>query len=157
MQRGDKLSLFEAQKRFEQSGNTRRRQQMPDVAFDGTDAAKMGPGGKFPEKPCQRPGLHRIADISSRAVRFNVTYGSRINAGIAISFSQNVNLPFGVGRHGPQGVSVVVHSDAPDDTVYFFLFPQRRHQRLQQHHARALAQDGAVSAYVEHPALVAGR
>ena len=158
VQRGRDLAVFQAQDRLDQARDARRGLEVPDVGLDRAEIAGRATGllGQV-ERLAKALDLDRVAQRGAGAVGLDVGDARRVDAGDGVRLGDDLGLPERVGRGvGHLGGTVVVQRRPADHRVDVVPVVEGVFERLEDHHADAAAEDGAVGAHVERAAVSGG-
>ncbi len=106
----------------------------------------------------QRRYFNRVAERRAGAVGLHVADGVGRDAGHGVGHGNHLGLALDArGREADLRCAVVVGGGAANDGVDGVAVGQRVLEPAQQHHADAVAEDGALRRRVERPAVAVGR
>ena len=150
VQRRWDLALADGEDRLDEPRDPRGGVQVADGGLDRAERAEAGAVGPGAERLRQRGHLHGVAHLGPGAVRLHVAHGVRGDAGPRQRVPDRPRLPVAPGR-GEAGLPPAVVGDggAADHGVARVAVGEGVLQPLEQHHARAVAADGAARARVE--------
>ena len=133
---------------FDQTHDPRTALEVPGVGFDRSDGAAVAcaacavHGG-------QRGDLDRIAGRRPGAVGFDVADTARGHPRHPASQPEQVRLRLSVGRHDPDGATVLRDCAAANHRQHAITVSPRLGETLEHHHARTLAAPVSVGGSVE--------
>src|SRR5262249_44041757 len=107
---GARAAMSHRQQNFLHAGHPRRRRGMPDIAFDGAQAAVVFPGRLLFEYGRQRFQLDRIAQFGPGAMRFYVADGIWIDLMPGIDFSLQLDLAVDARRRYSVRPAVLIYT-----------------------------------------------
>ncbi|EOY51373.1 hypothetical protein SLI_6667 [Streptomyces lividans 1326] len=151
VQAGGKFPVGDGEQRLDQARHAGGALQVPDVGLDRADpqravrvAALRAEGG------AERGGLDRVADRGAGAVQFDVLDPlARAEGGAPVRLADQLLLRGAAGHGEPVGGAVVVDRRAADHAMDPVAVREGGRQRLEHHHAAALAGHEAVGTGVE--------
>ena len=144
--------------RLEQAGCAGRGLGMPDLRLhrsQGTPAAILAPA--LLENRAQRLELGHVAGFGAGAMSFHQFHGFRAMARVLVGPPQGLGLTRRGGRVNALGATVGRAAQSGHHGVDAITVTLGIRQALERHHANAFAQQGAVRAIRERPAVAGGR
>ncbi len=154
---GHHLAVADAGDDLQQSGDARRRLQVPDVRLDRADQDGGLPGPPGAERPAHGRGFQRVADLGAGAVQLHVLDVGGPDAGRPARVEEDRLLGAGVGNGQAVAAAVVVDGAALDDGQDPVAVGEGLPQGLEQDEAAALAARVPVGPRVEGIAAAVGR
>jgi len=149
--------VLEGQGRLDESGDSRSRVQMADVALDRPDRAELDVARAGCKRLGQSGHFNRVSQRCGRAVAFDVGDGAGIDAGRRQRHLNGPGLACDAGRGEADFRGAVVgDAAAADHGINVIALAQRIFEPLEQHHARAAAEYRAGGVGIEGPARPVG-
>lgn len=152
--RGDRLVL-QAQDRLDQARDSGRDFQVADVRLDRSQYARARPW-RFGDLECRSQPLDfdGVTQRGAGTVALDIADGRGVDAGHRMGFGDDVGLGGRIRcRVAHFRRSVVVDRRPADDGVNAVAGVDGGLQRLERHHRHTAAEDGAVGANIEGPAV----
>src|ERR1041385_5194292 len=100
--------MTEAKRQFDESRDTSGPLQMPQIAFDRPDPARVLPTCIFSQYRTEGSGLDRISNKSSGAMEFDVIEIFWTDSGVFMSFVQERLLGPAIGRGHSVAAAIVI-------------------------------------------------
>ncbi len=147
--------VMQRQRRLDHRRRAGRRQAVADHRLDGADGDGRQIAVARPEQGAQRLDLGKVAHRGAGAVRLDQADSGGIDAAALVGALQRQHLAFQARRQQALGLAVGGDADALDHGVDAVAVALGVVETLQHHHAHALAQQGAVGAFLERPDLAA--
>ena len=154
MQARGNVSVLQGKRRLDQRGDPRRLLEMADIGLDRPDRAEATAIRSGPERPGEGVDFQRIADDGAGAMAFDIADLVRLDARHRHRLDHRSRLRADAGG----GVAdlpptVVVDRRATDRRVDGVAIGNRLRKVLEQDEANAAAEDRALGAGVERPAM----
>ena len=157
VQGGRQYLVVQRQGRLHEAGDARRRFGVADHRLDRSDGAALRRCAGSLEDARQRLDLRRVANDSSRAVRFNQAYRGRRHTCLCVGTLECQRLPFRPRCAQASTASVARPGDALDDGIHAIPVPLGVLQALQHEHRETFADRDSVRPGVERPATPSRR
>ena len=149
VQRRRDLSMFQGERGFDQSRDSRSRLEMSDVGFDGADEQWLVSSAAVGEHGAERLRLLWIADGGAWSVRFDVLHVAGVDARTRQRVAQHLRLRLRARNRHAVRASVLIDRRTANDGVHRIAVFHCFRERLEHDDADAFAADVAVAACVE--------
>jgi len=142
-------TMFECQGCLDEPRHPSSTFEMANVRFDSAEHAGAVGRAVLAEHSGQSSHLDRIAESGAGAVRLDVLDLGGLDSGVLAGFVKDRFLSMAVWSRQTIGAAILVDRGAADDSVNGVAVSLGLGQRLEDHHAGALAADVAVGPGVE--------
>ena len=158
MQAGGQDAMVQRKRRLDQTGDPRRRIQMPDVGLAGSERtllkSQVATGAERLGQPCNLDG---IANRRRRAMGFHIGNRFRINAPQRLRQADDL----GVATHTRGGEAdffrtIIVECRPLDHRIDAVAIAHRILHTLENHRARTIAKNRALRLLIKRPAMPVG-
>ena len=139
----------QTKKDLDKTGDTGRSRRMPHVGFDGSHRTELFLVGKPTVCIGQGIDFHRVSQLGSGPVGFDIIDGFRMNAEFSIDRHLEIGLRKGAGCGNSIGFTVLIDTGALDDPVDVVSIRECGRQRFEHHQPDPLTGYETVCPLVE--------